>query len=116
MTLTKPKHIFIVEDNEIYSMMLDYILSKDSIYEFVHFVSGEECLANLHLNPDIIILDYGLPGMNVYETLLEIKKYNSNIHVVFLSNNEDEKLKRKLLKAGADYYVLKQGHGEKEIV
>ncbi|MGZ4048550.1 MAG: response regulator, partial [Bacteroidia bacterium] len=116
MTLTKPKHIFIVEDNEIYSMMLDYILSKDSIYEFVHFKSGEECLANLHLNPDIIILDYGLPGMNGYETLLEIKKYNPNIHVVFLSNNEDEKLKRKLLKAGADYYVLKQGHGEKEIV
>src|SRR4051812_38511831 len=107
MIQKKPKHIFIVEDNEIYSMMLDYILSKDSIYEFVNFKSGEECLANLHLNPDIIILDYGLPGMNGYETLLEIKKYNPNIHVVFLSNNEDKKLAKKLLRSGADYYVLK---------
>jgi DNA-binding NarL/FixJ family response regulator len=114
--MKKPKHIFIVEDNEIYSMMLDYILSKESIYEFVSFNSGEECLKNLYLNPDVIILDYGLPGKNGFETLLEIKKYNRNIHVIFLTNNQDKKLKADLLKAGADDYILKQGHGEKQII
>jgi DNA-binding NarL/FixJ family response regulator len=116
MIAKRPKHIFIVEDNEIYSMMLDYILSKDSIYQFVSFKSGEECIANLHLNPDVIILDYGLPGMNGYETLLEIKKKNPKIHVVMLSNNDDRKLMKKLLEAGADDYVLKQGHGENQII
>jgi CheY-like chemotaxis protein len=114
--MKKPKHIFIVEDNEIYSMMLDYILSKESIYEFVSFNSGEDCLKNLYLNPDVIILDYGLPGMNGFETLLEIKKYNRDIHVIFLTNNQDKKLKADLLKAGADDYILKQGHGEKQII
>jgi DNA-binding NarL/FixJ family response regulator len=116
MIAKRPKHIFIVEDNEIYSMMLDYILSKDSIYQFVSFKSGEECVENLYLNPDVIILDYGLPGMNGYETLLEIKKKNPNIHVVMLSNNDDRKLMKKLLSAGADDYVLKQGHGENQII
>jgi DNA-binding NarL/FixJ family response regulator len=112
----KPKHIFIVEDNQIYSMMLDYILSKDSIYEFVSFRSGEECLENLYMNPDIIILDYGLPGMNGYETLLEIKKRNPEIHVVILSHYDDEQLKKKFLNAGADDFILKQGHGENQVI
>ncbi len=114
--MKKPKQIFIVEDNEIYSTMLDYILSKDSIYHFVSFKSGEECLKNLYLNPDIIILDYGLPGMNGYTTLQEIKKYNSNIHVVILTSNQDMKVAVELLKAGADDYILKQGHGEAQII
>jgi len=116
MLTNKPKHIFIVEDNQIYSMMLDYILSKDSIYQFVSFKSGEECLENLYLNPDIIILDYGLPGMNGYETLLEVKKRNPKIHVVVLSHYDDKELKQKMLNAGADDYILKQGHGEKQII
>jgi DNA-binding NarL/FixJ family response regulator len=114
--MEKPKHIFIVEDNELYSMMLDYILTKDSIYQFVRFNSGEECIKNLYLNPDIIILDYGLPGLNGYETLLAIKKHNSHTHVIILSNNTDNKIKKKLLKAGADDFVLKQDHGETQII
>jgi DNA-binding NarL/FixJ family response regulator len=116
MLTNKPKHIFIVEDNQIYSMMLDYILSKDTIYQFVSFKSGEECLENLYLNPDIIILDYGLPGMNGYETLLEIKKRNPKIHVVVLSHYDDKELKQKMLNAGADDFILKQGHGEQQII
>ncbi|OFY85299.1 MAG: hypothetical protein A3F72_19140 [Bacteroidetes bacterium RIFCSPLOWO2_12_FULL_35_15] len=110
------KHIFIVEDDELYSLMLDYILSKDSVYQFVSFTSGEECIKNLYLNPDIIILDYGLPGINGYETLLKIKAYNSKIHVIVLSNQTDPELAPKLLEAGADDFVLKQGHGEAQII
>jgi DNA-binding NarL/FixJ family response regulator len=116
MLTNKPKHIFIVEDNQIYSMMLDYILSKDSIYQFVSFKSGEECIENLYMNPDIIILDYGLPGMNGYETLLEIKKRNPKIHVVILSHYDDNQLKKKMLEAGAEDFILKQGHGEKQVI
>ena len=116
MSTKKPKQIFIVDDNDIYSMMLGYILSKDSIYKFVNFKSGRECIENLHLNPEIIILDYEMSGLNGYDTLLEIKKHNSRIHVVILTINDDEKLKEKLLMAGADYFVLKQGHGETQII
>ncbi|HXB40661.1 MAG TPA: response regulator [Bacteroidia bacterium] len=110
------EHIFIVEDNEIYSMMLDYILSKDSVYKFSNFKSGEECIRNLYQNPDVVILDYALPGINGYEVLREIKKYNPEIHVLILSNNTDPGLKQKLLEAGADDYILKQGHGENQVI
>src|ERR1700751_1877795 len=89
------ERVFIVEDNRIYSMVLDYVLSKDSVYKFSSFQSGEECVANLDQDPDIVILDYMLPGMNGYETLLAIKKHNPKIHVLILSSIRDEKLARK---------------------
>jgi CheY-like chemotaxis protein len=116
MSAKKPRQIFIVDDNEIYSMMLDYILSKNNIYKFVNFKSGEECIKNLYLNPEIIILDYEMPGLNGYETLVEIKKQNPHIHVIILTSHEDEELKQKLLLAGADDHVLKQHHGEKQLI
>ena len=111
----RSKNIFIVEDNELYAMMLDYILTKDSVYRFVSFNSGEECLDNLYLSPDVVILDYGLPGINGYETLLEIKKRKPSVHVIMLSTHTDPVLATKLLKAGADDYVFKKGHGENQI-
>lgn len=97
-------------------MMLDYILSKDSIYQFISFKTGEECIANLYMNPDIIILDYELPGINGYLTLLEIKKRNPRTHVIILSHKSDKDLALKLLSAGADDYILKQGHGEAQVI
>jgi DNA-binding NarL/FixJ family response regulator len=114
--MKKSKQIFIVEDNEIFSMMLDYILSKDTVYTFVSFKSGEECIANMYMRPDIIILDYGLPGMNGYETLMEIKRRHPSTHVIILSSNKDKSLAAKLLSAGADDYILKQGHGETQLI
>jgi DNA-binding NarL/FixJ family response regulator len=116
MSVKKSKYIFIVEDNELYSMMLDYILSQKTTYQFLSFKSGEDCLKKLYLNPEIIILDYWLPGINGYDTLLEIKKQNFRIHVIMLSSNKDIALAEKVLRAGADDYILKQGHGETQVI
>lgn len=110
------EHIFIVEDNEIYSMMLDYVFSKDTVYKFSSFKTGEECIRNLRQKPKAIILDHNLPGMNGYEVLLEIKRRDPSIHVIMLTNQNDMKLALKLLQAGADDFVLKQGHGEKQVI
>lgn len=110
------KNIFIVEDNEIYSMMLDYFLSRESHFRFFSFRSGEECLENLHLNPYVIILDYGLPGINGYQTLLELKKRNSKAHIVVLTSNDDCEVAARFFKSGADDYILKEGAGEAQII
>lgn len=110
------KNIFIVEDNELYAMMLDYFLSKNTIYRFFSFKSGEDCLNNLHLQPYLIILDYGLPGMNGYETLLELKKRNSKAHVVVLTTNDDCETAARFFKSGADDYLLKDGAGDVQII
>lgn len=108
-------HIFIVEDNEIYSMMLDYVFTKDSLYKFSSFKTGEDCLRNLWQKPRVVILDYNLPGKNGYDTLLEIKKHDPGIHVIMLTNKNDQSLAIKLLQSGADDYMLKQGRVDRQI-
>ena len=99
--------IFIVEDNEMYSLLLDYTLTNESVCRTMSFKSGEECIKNLHLNPMIVILDYSLPGMNGKETLQHIRKYNKNIPVVILTGNDDVEVARNFLNEGIFYYLIK---------
>jgi len=110
------KLVFIVEDNDMYSLMLDYMLSKESSCRFVSFKTGEECIANLSMNPDLIILDYGLPGLNGLETFKEIKKYNSQIPVVMLTENHDVHVAQQFMHEGGIYeYLLKEKDSVKQI-
>jgi CheY-like chemotaxis protein len=108
-------HVFVVENNRLYVEMLDYIFSKDFSHRFVNFKSGEECLENLHLSPDIIVLDYGLPGINGLETLKEIRKDHPHIYIISLMSENDDVLPSQLFDAGADDYVLK-GKNYEEMV
>src|SRR4051794_25810145 len=114
-TKKSPTHIFVVENNKLYIDMLDYIFSKDFSHRFVNFKTGEECLDNLHLNPDIIVLDYSLPGISGYDTLVEIKKNHPHIYVLVLLSDKDDKLPSELFEAGADDYILKENMQEDEI-
>lgn len=112
MTPTKKTtHIFIVESGKLYVNMLDYIFKKDFTYRFINFKSGEECIQNLHLQPEIIVLDHELPGMNGYETLIEIKKHHPAAHVIVWISDADNRLPSELFEAGAGDYVMKENFG-----
>lgn len=102
--------IFIVEDNELYSLSLDFGLSHQGNYRIVTFKSGEECIANLHQNPAVIILDYYLDGMNGKEALKEIKRINPEIPVIIMSNQNDVQIAVDLLKEGAYDYIAKSNY------
>lgn len=56
--------------------------------------------------PDLVILDLGLPDMDGYEVLKEIRKW-SVIPIIVLSARPDENQKVLLLDAGANDYVTK---------
>ena len=81
------KHIFVVDDNTMFAEMLKDHLSKHPAYKVFVFNTGEDCLENLYLNPDLIILDYHLNDVfkeaaNGIEILEEIKKEKSPAHVI----------------------------------
>jgi DNA-binding NarL/FixJ family response regulator len=99
--------VFIVEDNEMYSMMLDYTLSNESLWRVMSFKTGEECLENLHLNPVMIFLDQGLPGISGRETLEKIRQTNPAVPVAILTSNEDINAARDFLNKGLSYYLIK---------
>jgi CheY-like chemotaxis protein len=109
---------FIVEDNEMYSTMLNHAVSGSSnrVSQFISFKSGEECISNLYMNPFMIIMDYGLSGMDGLKTFLIIKKYNPDIPVVFLTGTTDEKIAREFFNDGVHAFLIKQKNSVQEII
>src|ERR1044072_8698864 len=101
MDQKRPIHIFIVENNKTFVSMLDYIFSKSILYRFLDFRSGEDCLRNMHLHPEIVVLDHQLEGMNGFETLQEIKEQHPDVHVMMLLRENDSKLPAEFMNAGA---------------
>lgn len=99
--------IFVVEDDFMYQRMIKYVMELNPDHEVHVFASGQECLQQLHLEPDIISLDYTLPDMTGEEVLEEIKEFNEEILVVILSGQQDISTAVKLLKKGAYDYITK---------
>ena len=85
--------LFLVDDDALYlkALEIEFLLNGD--FEIETFATGELCIKNLSHDPDVIILDYLLDGieenaMNGIETLDKIKAYNPEIPVVMLSSQD----------------------------
>ena len=114
------KHIFIVDDNEMFNSMLNVHLSENPAFQVSSFGIGEECLKNLFQNPDVIILDYNLNDIfkeaaNGLEILEEIKKHDNPVHVIMLSSQKRYGVAAQTISKGAEQYVIKDDDAFKNI-
>lgn len=98
---------FIVEDDPIYSSILESNLRKEDDLEVLAYASGEEMLENLHLNPEIVILDHNLEQLTGIEVLQKIRASNPTATVVFVSGQENTDVAVNSLKFGAVDYIVK---------
>ncbi len=85
--------IFLVDDDAIFLKSLEIEFLNFPEFAVKTFSTGEHCLAHLDQNPDLIILDYHLDGidkmaMNGIETLDRITAYNREIAVIMLSSQD----------------------------
>jgi DNA-binding NarL/FixJ family response regulator len=70
--------------------------------------SGLELLASAErLDPDVVVLDISMPGLDGLETARRLKLAGSRSKVVFLTVCEDVDFAREALALGADGYVVK---------
>ncbi len=99
--------IFVVEDDEWYGRLLVHTLSLNPDYEIKLFTTGKDCLANIHLSPDIVTLDYRLPDMKGLEVLKQIKEINDEIQIILISEQDDIEVVVTLLQTGAYDYIVK---------
>lgn len=115
------KNIFVVDDNELLSTMLeDYITSK-TMYKVRVFSTGEECINHLHEEPDVIILDYNLNSVDTTaadggKILDAIKRIDSSIHVIMLSSQDSYGTALKTINKGADTYIVKDDNAFEKLV
>ena len=85
--------LFLVDDDALFLKSLEIEFLQHADFTIETFATGELSIANLSHNPDVIILDYLLDGidknaMNGIETLDKIKAFNPDIPVVMLSSQD----------------------------
>ncbi len=57
--------------------------------------------------PDLLILDMNMPGMNGLEVCREVRRQNGDVPIIFLTVRDEEIEKVRGLEAGADDYITK---------
>ena len=116
----KHRIIFIVDDDELTSTMLSDHLKENPVNEVTIFSTGEDCIRNLTLDPDVIILDYTLnaniqgaaDGLQILE---HIKKIDTDVRVIMLSSQDDYGKALQTIMKGAHEYVIKDEEAFKRI-
>jgi len=98
--------ILVVDDEpSILSLVTSYLNAED--YEHFTAVDGPSGLkAARTFQPDLIILDINLPGMNGIEVLAQLRR-ESDVYVIMLTAKTEETDKIIGLSVGADDYLTK---------
>jgi two-component system response regulator AtoC len=104
--------IFVVDDDAI---ILKLIVAemKALKMDVMSFSYGEECIPELYLKPDLVILDYifvkgDTPVLSGLEILQEIRKLYQDLPVIILSGQESGNTVLELIKLGIEEYIIKE--------
>jgi two-component system, OmpR family, KDP operon response regulator KdpE len=98
--------ILIVDDEAPIRKLLRIGLATQG-YELLEAADGKTALQLLAKEPDVILLDLGLPDMDGLQLLQSIRGRDEGIPIVVLSSRGDELAKVQALEAGADDYITK---------
>jgi two-component system response regulator NreC len=102
--------LLLVDDHAVVRSGLRMLLENESDVEIVGEAgSAEDSIEALEkLNPDVILMDIGLPDRSGIDAAREIKRRSPNIAVVALTIHEDKEYFFRMLEAGASGYVPKR--------
>ena len=98
--------ILVVEDDKPVRTLITTTLKANG-YRFIEALTGEEAIlqATSH-NPDIILLDLGLPDMDGVEIIRKVRSW-SNVPIIVISARSEDSDKIGALDSGADDYLTK---------
>ncbi len=104
--------IFLVDDDAVFLKLLEIEFIAQGDFAIETYITGELCVAHLMHNPDIIVLDYKLDGvnkkaMNGIDTLDKIKVSNPEIPVIILSAQDKIEVAIECMHHKAVDYVVK---------
>lgn len=101
--------IMVADDEQLERSVLIAILKKNvRVKEIIEAKNGKEALAlNREHNPELIIMDIKMPGINGIKALELIKKENPNKEIIMLTAYDDFEFIHKVLVLGGSDYILK---------
>ena len=101
--------IIIVEDNDIIREGFELLINSMNNYEVAEtFSSCEDAIKKaVKLDPDVILMDIELPGMNGIEGTKKLKAMLPNTDIIVITIHENSDLVFQALCAGASGYMTK---------
>jgi len=109
-TLTKKLRLLLVDDHAVVREGLRSLLGTDQRFEVVGEAADglTAVTAAEHLNPDVVVMDVSLPGLNGAQLARRLKETQPAIKTLALTVHEEGGYLRSLMDAGASGYVLKR--------
>ncbi len=109
--------VLLVEDHVLVRMGLSLLLEKSENIQLVG--EAEDGLAGVskakELQPNVVLMDIGLPDIDGITATKRIKEYDSNIRVLIFTSRDNEKDVFEAFSAGADGYIMKGASPEQTI-
>ena len=105
--------ILIVDDCVSWRREVISLLERKPGFQIIGEASDglEAVLKSAELQPDLVLLDVGLPKFNGVEAARRILQDAPESKIVFLSGNSNPELVQELLNLGARAYILKADAG-----
>lgn len=111
-----PLRVLVVDDHPMVRAGLRSMLSDRDVEVVAEAGTGAEAVERaVALDPELVLLDMGLPDMDGLETLARLKARAPRAAVLMVSMHDDPALVRRAVQAGAAGYVLK-GIGRRELL
>ena len=103
------KRVLVVDDFEEWRRFFSSTVEKDLSLRVISEASdGLRALVDAaQLQPDLVLLDIGLPKLNGIEVARQVAKVSPKSVVLFVSQNSDTDVVQEALTTGARGYVLK---------
>ena len=104
-----PIRVVLVEDNQVFRETLELLLSLRDGVEVVASVDNGSAAAALvdSVRPDVVVMDYRLPGLNGVEATREIRRSCPDVAVVCLTASVSAREVDELYAAGAHRCLTK---------
>lgn len=101
--------ILVVDDYKPWHQFISNTLQKEPGLEIVaRACDGPQAVEEAErLQPDLVLLDVGLPTLNGIEVAMRIRTISPSSKIVFVSENRSPDVAEKALSTGAGAYVLK---------
>jgi PAS domain S-box-containing protein len=104
---TVGRRVFIVDDNADAADSIALLLQLSGHQTRVVY-RGEDAVARwAEFDPDVVLLDIGLPGMNGYQVIQKLRNAGFNGHAIALSGYGQPEDMRKALRSGFDAHLVK---------
>jgi len=101
--------IFIVDDSEPWRRAVRLILKQHKDLEIICEASDglEAVQKSAQLQPDLILLDIGLPNLNGLEAARQIRNVSPDSRILFVTGDDTPEVVEEALRIGALGYVIK---------